>query len=68
MNVDKVGVYQHYIFATSNDEYYWFDERKDSMYYNYDEIVIGPISQQKFLKTLDSLKITFDQFEILFEK
>lgn len=51
MNVDKVGICQHYIFATSNGEYFWFDERMDSIDYNHDDIVIGPMSQTKFVHT-----------------
>jgi hypothetical protein len=56
-NIKEIGWTDRYIF-TKNDFYYHFiDKDRDSMFYNAQDIVVGPLDSLTFLKFLDSLRI-----------
>ncbi|PSR53337.1 hypothetical protein AHMF7605_07245 [Adhaeribacter arboris] len=64
-NVKRAGEIKGFIIVeTEYNEFYIFNSKKDSIYYNSPDIIGNPKTNREYLKFLDSLKV--DDFEFKF--
>lgn len=66
--VNKIGWTDNYIFAENNGSYYFLDKTKDKGLLNANEIVVGPLWHDQFMKMMDSFKIKDFTFQLYFDK
>ena len=56
-SLKEIGWTDRYIFTKYDEVYFFIDKTRDSMYFNANDIVIGPIDSSTYLRFLDSLNL-----------